>query len=194
MRKAVITRKTKETDIKLSLNLDGSGKTDIKTSIPFLDHMLTLFGRHGNFDLSIEAKGDIEVDSHHLIEDIGITLGEAINKALKDKKGIQRYSNFLLPMDEALSYIAIDISGRPYLDYRVKFKRETGSNFNFSQIHDFFIGVVSNAKITLHISMQHGRSNHHIAESIFKGFGVALNQAVKLTGRRKEIPSTKGSL
>ena len=192
--KTQITRKTSETFIKMSLNLSGKGKHNVKTSIAFLDHMLTLFAHHGSFDLQVISKGDREIDDHHLVEDIGIVLGMAVKKALGDKKGIHRYGNFLMPMDEALSYVAIDISARPYLVYKAKYAKAFNEKFDYDLIEDFFRAFVNNAGITLHISMKHGRNNHHIAESIFKGFGRALAQAVKKDKKTRGVPSTKGKL
>ena len=197
IRKAVVKRKTKETDISLIFNLDGRGKNKINTSVPFLDHMLDLFSLHGGFDLQLKGKGDREIDDHHLVEDVGLALGEAIKKALGNKKGIERYGNFLVPMDEALSYIVVDISGRPYLKYNVKFNPDfkwLNKEFNYNLIEDFFRALVSRADITLHISLKHGSNNHHISESIFKGLGKALGQAVNINPKRKSIPSTKGRL
>jgi len=192
VRKAKIIRKTSETDIELSLNLDGNGKYNVKTTIPFIDHMLSLFSKHSLVDLKVIAKGDTEVDNHHLIEDLGIVLGEAIKKALGKKKGISRYGNFLLPMDESLSYIAIDLSGRPYISFDVKFKNSL--DFDFSLIEEFFRGLVSSCGMNLHIKNHIGKNNHHIAESIFKGFAKSLKQAVKIDKKVKGIPSTKNKL
>ncbi len=192
-RKAEIKRITKETDIKLSLNLDSPKPVFIDTTIPFVDHMLELFAHHSGFGLSVKAKGDTEVDFHHLVEDLGIVLGLAIKKALGSKKGINRYGNFLLPMDEALSYVTIDLSGRPYLDYKVKFKN-AGGGFDFSLLKEFFYAVAINGSLTLHISMLKGSNNHHISESVFKGFARALGQAASLDKKRKGVPSTKGKL
>jgi imidazoleglycerol-phosphate dehydratase len=158
-----------------------------------MDHMLSLFAHHSAFSLQISAKGDTEIDDHHLVEDIGITLGQALKKALGSKKGINRYGNFLLPMDEALSYVAIDISGRPFLEYKVNFKYMK-QGFDFSLLKEFFYAVAINAGITLHIREKAGSSNHHIAESVFKGFGRALRQAVEINKKQKGIPSTKGKL
>ncbi len=194
MRKIKLSRKTAETDITLSLNLDGSGKYKIATTIPFLDHMLSLFSKHSYIDLEIKATGDTDVDFHHLTEDLGITLGEAIKKALGDKSGIARYGNFLLPMDEALSYVAIDLGGRPYLSYGVKFKREYSAGrggFDYSLIEEFFRAVASSGAMNIHIKNRAGSNNHHIAESVFKGFAKALGQAVKIEKKRIGIPSTK---
>lgn len=192
-RKAVVKRKTKETNVSIELNLDKASKPKISTTIPFVDHMLTLASYHGGFYLAVKAKGDTEIDDHHLVEDIGITLGQALSRALSSKKGITRYGSFLLPMDEALSYVAIDLSGRPYLSYKVKFKNQK-SGFDFDLLNDFFYSLAINAGITLHIEMKSGRNNHHIAEAIFKGFGRALAQAIATEKKRKGVPSTKGKL
>ncbi|HAX62124.1 MAG TPA: imidazoleglycerol-phosphate dehydratase HisB [Elusimicrobia bacterium] len=192
MRKVNIKRKTTETDIKLSLNLDGKGNYKIKTTIPFMDHMLSLFSKHSLIDLEIQATGDTKIDNHHLVEDLGIVLGEAIKKALGKKTGISRYGNFLLPMDEALSYVAIDLSGRPYISFDVKFGKSV--DFDYSLIEEFFRAVSSSCGINIHIKNHTGKNNHHIAESIFKGFAKALQQAVKVNKKIKGIPSTKKKL
>lgn len=192
MRKARIKRKTAETDIKLSLNLDGNGNYKIKTTIPFIDHMLSLFSKHSLINLEIKASGDTDVDYHHLVEDLGIVLGEAIKKSLGKKIGITRYGNFLLPMDEALSYVAIDLSGRPYFSFDVKFRKSV--DFDYSLLSEFFRAVSSSCGMNLHIKNHTGKNNHHIAESIFKGFAKALQQAVKLNKKIKGIPSTKKML
>ena len=193
MRKSKINRKTSETDVKLEINLDSSKKSSIQTTIPFMDHMLDLFSAHSGINLNIDAKGDTHIDDHHLVEDIGITLGQALKTALGDKKGITRYGHFLLPMDEALAYVALDISGRPHLSYEadIKFQKD---GFNYDLIQEFFTAFVNNSGITLHIKMMKGRNNHHIAESIFKGLGRALAQAVSINKKNKKIPSTKGTL
>lgn len=192
-RKASIERRTRETDIKIELKIDGSGKFDIKTDVPFLDHMLSLFTRHGVFDLKIRAKGDTEVDYHHTVEDIGIILGDAIKKALKDMKGIRRYGEALIPMDETLATVSIDISGRPYLIYNVELpKRAKPKDFDPGLVEDFFRALVNHAGITLHINLLYGRDTHHILEAIFKAFGRALDQATMIDPRIKGIPSTKG--
>ena len=194
MRKTKIHRKTLETDVDIELNLDLNKKSDISTTIPFMDHMLVLFSAHAGIYLKIKAKGDTEIDDHHLVEDIGITLGQAFRQALGDKKGIVRYGHFLLPMDEALAYVALDISGRPFLSYEAKIEfQKTG--FNYDLIQEFFIAFVNNAGMTLHIKMMKGRNNHHIAESMFKGVGRALAIAVSISKKNKnKIPSTKGSI
>jgi imidazoleglycerol-phosphate dehydratase len=195
MRTAKIERKTRETDIKIDLNIDGSGKFDIKTGIPFMDHMLILFTRHGLFDLKIRAKGDTEVDYHHTVEDIGIILGDAIKKALKDKKGIRRYGEASTPMDETLATVSLDIGGRPYLIYNVKLpKKAKLKDFDPGLVEDFFRALVNHTGITLHINLLYGRDTHHILEAIFKAFGRALDQATMIDTRIKGIPSTKGRL
>jgi imidazoleglycerol phosphate dehydratase HisB len=193
MRKSKINRKTSETDVKLEINLDSSKKSSVCTTIPFMDHMLDLFSAHAGITLNINAKGDTHIDDHHLVEDIGITLGQAFKKALGDKKGITRYGHFLLPMDEALAYVALDISGRPHLNYEAAIKFQQ-NGFNYDLIQEFFTAFVNNAGITLHIKMMKGRNNHHIAEAIFKGFGRAVAQAVSINKKNKKIPSTKGVL
>jgi imidazoleglycerol-phosphate dehydratase len=193
MRKSKINRKTSETDVKLEINLDSSKKSSVCTTIPFMDHMLDLFSAHAGITLNINAKGDTHIDDHHLVEDIGITLGQAFKKALGDKKGITRYGHFLLPMDEALAYVALDISGRPHLNYEAAIKFQQ-NGFNYDLIQEFFTAFVNNAGITLHIKMMKGRNNHHIAEAIFKGFGRTVAQAVSINKKNKKIPSTKGVL
>lgn len=195
MRKAKIVRKTKETEISLELNLDGSGKRNIKTPVPFLNHMLELFTKHGMFDMNLKAAGDVSVDDHHTVEDTGICLGNAIKKALGMKKGIERYGNSSMPMDETLSVVSVDISGRPYLVFNVRFSRPgRKAEFDFSLLEDFFRALCFNAGITLHVNLEYGRNNHHIAESIFKGFAKALNSAVRINPGVKGVPSTKGRL
>ena len=195
MRKAKIERKTKETCIDLTINLDGKGRSVVKTTIPFMDHMLSLFSRHSGFDLEINASGDTIIDDHHLVEDMGIVLGMALDKALGNRKGIYRYGNFLLPMDETLAYVALDCGGRPYFDYEVKFKPQSGAKFSFELLEDFFRSAAFNAKMNLHVKLVKGRDNHHIAEALFKGFAKALAQAVAADKKSAgKVPSTKGSL
>lgn len=189
-RQCSATRTTKETKVSITVNLDGKGKYKITSGIAFFDHMLAQIAKHGSIDLYISARGD---DQHHIVEDVGLVLGEAINSALKNKKNINRYGYFLLPMDEALAYVAVDISGRPHLEYNVKFKPLRGG-FDFTLIEDFLRAFVSTAKVTLHIRKYSGRSNHHIAESIFKALGKTLQQAIKITTQTNSIPSTKGLL
>jgi len=193
MRKASIERKTKETDIKMTVNLDGSGKYKIDTQIPFFNHMLESFSKHSSVDLDLIVRGDIDVDYHHTIEDTGIVLGSAIKKALGDKKGIQRFSDASVPLDEALTKTAIDISGRAFLSFNVDFTRcDDGSNVNPYLFEEFFRGLVTSSEITLHIDLVRGNNSHHIIESVFKSFARAFKNAVKVSG--SDIPSTKGSL
>ena len=193
-RKATIKRETSETKIALSLELDGKGKGEVKSPLGLLNHMLILFAKHGLFNLKIVASGDIEVDQHHLSEDLGICLGEAIKKALGDKKGICRFGFAMLPMDEALVAISIDISGRPFLSYNVPKRRRKGE-FDTELLEEFFKGLVNHSGITLHINLLYGENLHHIIEAIFKGLARTLDQATKIDQRIKSsIPSTKGSI
>jgi imidazoleglycerol-phosphate dehydratase len=195
VRKSRIERKTKETDIRVELNLDGKGSHSIDTSIPFLDHMLSLMSKHGLLDLSIKAKGDIDIDDHHTVEDTGIVFGKAVRQALGDMQGITRYGQSSVPMDESLASVCIDISGRPFLVYKVDFpKKSRLKDFDPDLIEDFFHAFVSNSGITLHVGVPYGRNTHHIIEAIFKAFGRALRQAAGIDPRVKGIPSTKGKL
>lgn len=192
-RKTEVCRKTKETDIKIELNIDGKGQADISTSIPFLDHLLANFAKHGLFDLKIRAKGDVEIDQHHLVEDIGIVLGEAFKSALGDKKGINRAGYFVFPLDEALSVVVIDISGRAFLKFDCKFKKEKIGDLDSDLIKEFFWGFVRHLEATLHIRALYGENDHHKAESIFKAFGKAMKIACSKDKRiLKKLPSTKG--
>lgn len=194
-RKATITRKTKETDISLTLSLDGSGIADIGTGIPFIDHMLNLMTAHGFMDLQLTAKGDTEIDYHHTVEDLGICFGKAINQALGQKQGIKRYGYAIVPMDEALSRVVIDISNRPFLAYRVLIKESMTGNFDINLVREFFKAVVNDAGLTLHIDLLNGEDPHHVSESIFKAFGRALDLAVSIEERLGgAVPSTKGVL
>ncbi len=194
-RKASVSRNTLETQISVSVDLDGSGKADFVTGVPFLDHMLDQIARHGMLDLKIEAKGDLEIDAHHTVEDIGITLGQAVAKALGDKKGIRRYGHAYVPLDEALSRVVMDFSGRPGLEFHVDFPRASIGGFDTELFYEFFQGFVNHAQLTLHIDCLRGRNSHHIAETVFKAFGRALRNAVELDARMQGIvPSTKGSL
>ncbi|MGO9379066.1 MAG: imidazoleglycerol-phosphate dehydratase HisB [Dissulfurispiraceae bacterium] len=194
MRIAKVQRKTKETEVSLQIKLDGKGSYDINTSIPFLDHMLNLFAFHGMMDLKINAKGDIEIDYHHLMEDIGITLGEALKKALGDKMGIRRYGQSTIPMDESLATVVLDISGRPYLVYNVKPPKGTLKDLEISLFEDFFRALTNHSMITLHVNLEYGRDLHHIIEAVFKAFGRALRDAVTIDKNAKVLPSTKGKL
>lgn len=194
-RRARIVRNTSETNITVELLLDGKGTSEIKTPIPFMDHMLTLMARHGFMDLHVKASGDIDVDYHHLVEDIGIVLGGTLSKALGDKIGISRYGSARLPMDETLSAIDLDISGRPYLVYNVRFPgRRKIKEFDLDLIEEFFRAFVNHAGLTLHMNLIYGKNVHHIAESLFKGLGRALAQAVRPDERIKGVLSTKGKL
>ena len=195
MRTSEIKRDTAETKIALSLNLDGTGESEINTGCGFLDHMLTLFAKHGRFDLTVDCDGDIDVDDHHTVEDIGICLGKAFNEALGDKKGIIRYGNFTLPMDEALIMCAVDISGRDYLAYRLEIPTEKVGTFDTELVEEFMLGFTRNAGLNLHIIQLSGTNSHHIIEGTFKCVARTLRQAVNIDEKFKdEIPSTKGVL
>jgi imidazoleglycerol-phosphate dehydratase len=193
-RKAKIYRKTTETEVSIALDLDGTGDGKISTTVAFMDHMLSLFARHGLVDLIIKGHGDTQVDDHHLVEDIGICLGDAVKKALGDKKGIKRYGSAMIPMDESLLSLVMDISGRPYLIYNVEFKSKKSDKFDYSLLREFFKSFSDHSGITLHINLLYGRNNHHIAEAIFKALALALRKAVTIHGRIEGILSTKGSL
>ena len=193
-RSAKVTRATKETDIKLELTIEGEGKCSVSTGIPFMDHMLTLMAAHGFFDLVLNATGDIEIDDHHTIEDIGIVLGEAFNKALGDRKGIKRYGRGLVPMDETLASVVIDFSNRPFLVYHVDFKRQMTGRFDAQLVQEFLRAFVNRSGATLHVNLMYGNNTHHIIEAIFKAFGQALDEATILDGRTTEVRSTKGIL
>jgi len=193
-RSAQIHRKTGETEIRIGLTIEGSGKSTIATKIPFFDHMLTLFSRHSLMDLEVKADGDIEVDLHHTVEDVGICLGKALKEALGDKRGIVRYGASFLPMDETLLHAAVDLSGRPFLVFNVPLQRTRISNFDLDLLKDFFRAVAFNAEITLHVTMHYGENLHHIAEATFKAVGRALAEATRLNPRVSDVPSTKGSL
>lgn len=194
MRTASVERNTKETQISVSVNLDGSGKLEVDTGLPFLDHMLDQIARHGLIDISIKAVGDLEIDAHHTVEDIGITLGQAFDKAL-DKTGIRRYGHAYVPLDEALSRVVIDFSGRPGLDYHVQFVKGTVGAFDVDLFHEFFQGFVNHSLVTLHIDNIRGKNAHHQIETIFKAFGRAVRMAIEADPRQAGvIPSTKGSL
>lgn len=194
-RTATIVRKTRETAIALTLGLDGEGRGSIRTGVPFLDHMLTLFSAHGGFDLAVKATGDLEVDDHHLVEDLGICLGQALAKALGDKKGIRRYGDAVVPMDESLVLVAIDISGRAYLGYALAPSATKIKDFATDLVEEFFLGFMRNVPCTMHIRQQTEKGNaHHQIEAAFKSFGQALGMAVERRGKIKGVPSTKGML
>ncbi|HHY70953.1 MAG TPA: imidazoleglycerol-phosphate dehydratase HisB [Thermoanaerobacterales bacterium] len=193
-RSADVYRKTEETEAKVQINLDGEGQNNIQTPAFFFNHMLNLFSRHALFDLDIEANGDIEVDFHHLVEDIGIVLGEVFLKALGDKQGIRRYGSFYVPMDETLAFCSIDISGRPFIFFEAEFNRDKVGEFDVELVEEFFIAFASSARITLHLETIRGQNTHHIIEALFKAFGRALKEAVAFDPREKGVPSTKGVL
>ena len=195
MRSAQIERKTAETDVRLTLSLDGTGRAQINTGVGFLDHMLTLFAAHGRFDLSVSCAGDTQVDDHHSVEDIGIALGDAVAQALGEKRGIRRYGSMLLPMDEALVLCAVDLSGRSCLRMQAAFPSQKIGTFDTELVEEFFTAFARRAGVTLHLRQLDGTNSHHIAEAMFKAFGRALSEAVSLDARLAgEIPSTKGAL
>ncbi|RJX33549.1 MAG: imidazoleglycerol-phosphate dehydratase HisB [Oxalobacter sp.] len=194
-RTAEITRNTNETQIRVAINLDGSGKQNLNTGVPFFDHMLDQIARHGLFDLDIEAKGDLHIDAHHTVEDIGITLGQAFAKAIGERKGIRRYGHAYVPLDESLSRVVIDLSGRPGLEFHVDFARSMSGTFDLDLTREFFQGFVNHALVTVHIDNLRGENAHHQCETVFKAFGRALRMATELDPRiAGVIPSTKGSL
>ena len=195
MRSAQVTRNTLETQISVGLDMDGSGKAKFDTGLPFLEHMLDQVARHGMVDLDIKAKGDLHIDAHHTVEDIGITLGQAFNQAVGDKKGLRRYGHAYVPLDEALSRVVLDISGRPGLVFNVNFVRSNVGEFDVDLIHEFFQGFVNHALVTLHIDNLAGENAHHQAETVFKAFGRALRMALEADPRMAGVmPSTKGTL
>jgi imidazoleglycerol-phosphate dehydratase len=195
MRQAQVTRNTLETQVSVNLNLDGSGNSKLATGIGFFDHMLNQVARHGMIDLEIEAKGDLHIDAHHTVEDVGITLGQAFAKAIGDKKGVRRYGHAYVPLDEALSRVVVDLSGRPGLEYVVDYARGLVGEFDIDLVHEFFQGFANHALVTLHIDNFKGRNAHHQAETIFKAFGRALRMASEMDPRAgSALPSTKGSL
>lgn len=195
MRKASVKRKTKETDIEVAVDLDGQGRSSIETGIGFLDHMLDLLARHSRIDITVKARGDLHIDQHHTTEDTGIALGQAVKQALGDMKGITRYADVHLPMDEALTRVAVDISGRPFLVFKASFVRDKVGSFDTALVQEWFQAFAMNAGITLHAECLYGSNDHHIAESCFKGLARALRAAVSIDPRASgEVPSTKGSL
>ena len=194
-RQASVERNTLETQIQASVNLDGTGQCELDTGVPFLEHMLDQVARHGLIDLNIVAKGDLHIDAHHTVEDIGITLGQAFSQAIGDKKGIVRYGHAYVPLDEALSRVVIDFSGRPGMEYNVKFERASIGDFDVDLFHEFFQGFINHANVTLHIDNLSGDNAHHIAETMFKAFGRAVRMAISADPRMQGVmPSTKGSL
>jgi len=193
-RQASITRTTKETDIQLEFVIDGEGKAELETGVPFLTHMLDLFAKHGQFDLTIHAKGDIEIDDHHTTEDIGICLGQALREALGDKKGIKRYGNAFVPMDDALAQVVIDLSNRPHFEFRGEFPSQKVGTFDVELVHEFLWKLALEARMNLHVIVHYGRNTHHMIEAVFKALGRALDEATMVDPRVKGVPSTKGML
>lgn len=194
MRKAERARKTNETDIELAFTIDGEGQADIQTDVPFMTHMLDLFTKHGQFDLSINAKGDVDIDDHHTTEDIGICLGQALLEALGDKKGIKRYGSAFVPMDEALAQVVIDLSNRPHLEMHAYFPAAKVGTFDTELVHEFLWKLALEARMNLHVIVHYGTNTHHIIEAVFKALGRALDEATTIDPRVKGIPSTKGML
>ncbi|GIP24533.1 imidazoleglycerol-phosphate dehydratase HisB [Paenibacillus sp. J22TS3] len=193
-RQASISRKTNETDIKLEFAIDGTGQSQLETDVPFLNHMLDLFTKHGQFNLTVDGKGDIEIDDHHTVEDIGICLGHTILEALGDKKGIKRYANVFIPMDEALAQVVIDISGRPHFEYRAQYPSAQVGSFSVELVQEFLWKLALEARITLHVIVHYGQNTHHMIEAVFKALGRALDEATSLDPRVTGVPSTKGVL
>ncbi len=194
VRESSITRRTNETNIELSFAVDGSGLTQLETDVPFMNHMLDLFTKHGQFDLKVKAEGDIDIDDHHTVEDIGICLGRALYEALGDKKGIKRYANVFVPMDEALAQVAIDVSNRPHLEYRAQYPSQTIGSFHTELVHEFLHKFALEARVTLHVIVHYGHNTHHMVEAVFKALGRALDEATTVDPRVKGVPSTKGVL
>ncbi len=193
-REAVIVRETAETKVKLELKLDGSGESSLQTGVPFLEHMLSLWSHHGSFDLKVEAEGDLQVEPHHLVEDLGLCLGKALRKALGKKEGIKRYGHCILPMDEALVMVAVDLSGRPYLGYSFPLLPGKIGDFDVELVEEFLRGLANEGRITLHVRKLAGHNRHHLVEALFKGLGGALKEAVRQDDNNTKIPSTKGVL
>ncbi|WP_445613068.1 imidazoleglycerol-phosphate dehydratase HisB [Geobacillus sp. YF-1] len=193
-REATIARTTKETSIQLAFSLDGEGKTELETGVPFLTHMLDLFAKHGQFDLFVDAKGDTHIDDHHTTEDIGICLGQAIKEALGDKKGIKRYGHAFVPMDDALAQVVIDLSNRPHLEFRGEFPAAKVGTFDVELVHEFLWKLALEARMNLHVIVHYGRNTHHMIEAVFKALGRALDEATMVDPRVKGVPSTKGML
>ncbi|MFD1175243.1 imidazoleglycerol-phosphate dehydratase HisB [Paenibacillus puldeungensis] len=193
-RTSAVSRKTNETDIQLEFAVDGSGNSQLETDVPFLNHMLDLFTKHGQFDLSVQARGDIEIDDHHTVEDIGICLGQCIREALGDKKGIKRYASVFIPMDEALAQVVIDVSNRPHFEYRAQYPSDRVGSFDVQLVHEFLWKLALEARITLHVIVHYGQNTHHMIEAVFKALGRALDEATSIDPRVSGVPSTKGVL
>ena len=193
-RSGAVSRRTNETDITLSLGVDGSGDVSLETDVPFLNHMLDLFAKHGQFDLKVDARGDVDIDDHHTVEDIGICLGQALREALGDKAGIKRYASVFVPMDEALAQDIIDVSNRPHFELRAEFPAATVGSFTVELVEEFLWKFALEARVTLHVIVHYGRNTHHMIEAVFKAFGRALDEATSIDPRVKGVPSTKGVL
>lgn len=193
-RQHTIERNTKETQISLSLDIDGEGQADIQTPVPFLNHMLDAIARHGHFNLTVNAAGDVEIDDHHTTEDVGICLGQAIQGALGDKRGIKRYGNAFVPMDETLAQVVIDLSNRPHLEFRAEFPSQKVGSFDTELVHEFFWKLALEARMNLHVIVHYGTNTHHMIEAVFKAFTKALDEATQIDPRVKGVPSTKGML
>ncbi|WP_040951714.1 imidazoleglycerol-phosphate dehydratase HisB [Gorillibacterium massiliense] len=193
-RRAAVARKTNETDIELDFGLDGSGVVELETDVPFMNHMLDLFAKHGQFDLKLKAEGDVHIDDHHTVEDIGICLGQTILQALGDKKGIKRYASVFVPMDEALAQVVIDLSNRPHFEYRAQYPSAQVGSFSTELVHEFLWKLALEARITLHVIVHYGQNTHHMIEAVFKALGRALDEATSIDPRVQGVPSTKGVL
>ncbi|MNJ39379.1 Imidazoleglycerol-phosphate dehydratase [compost metagenome] len=191
---ASVSRKTNETDIQLEFAVDGSGQATLQTDVPFLDHMLDLFTKHGHFDLTVKAHGDIEIDDHHTVEDIGICLGQCLREALGDKRGIKRYASVFVPMDEALAQVVIDCSNRPHLEYRAQYPSGRVGSFDVELVHEFLWKLALEARVTLHVIVHYGQNTHHMIEAVFKALGRAIDEATSIDPRVSGVPSTKGVL
>ncbi|NEU24872.1 imidazoleglycerol-phosphate dehydratase HisB [Paenibacillus polymyxa] len=189
-----VSRKTNETDIQLSFTVDGTGQAEIETDVPFLNHMLDLFTKHGQFDLNVQARGDVDIDDHHTVEDIGICLGQTLLEALGDKKGIKRYASVFVPMDEALAQVVIDLSNRPHFEYRAEYPSQQVGSFSTELVHEFLWKFALEARMTLHVIVHYGQNTHHMIEAVFKALGRALDEATSIDPRVTGVPSTKGVL
>lgn len=194
LRSAAVARKTNETDIELAFAIDGTGQVEVETDVPFLNHMLDLFAKHGQLDLKVKATGDVDIDDHHTVEDIGICLGQAIREALGDKKGIKRYASVFIPMDEALAQVVIDVSNRPHFEYRAQYPSAQVGSFSTELVHEFLWKLALEARITLHVIVHYGQNTHHMIEAVFKALGRALDEATSVDPRVQGVPSTKGVL
>lgn len=194
IRRAEVSRKTNETNIELAFQVDGTGQAEIETDVPFLNHMLDLFTKHGHFDLTLKAQGDIEIDDHHTVEDIGICLGQTLREALGDKRGIKRYANVFIPMDEALAQVVIDVSNRPHFEYRADYPSAQVGSFQVELVHEFLWKLALEARITLHVIVHYGKNTHHMIEAVFKALGRAIDEATTIDPRVTGVPSTKGVL